>query len=67
MECEYGNYEKYNHQFNIPYGTLPDAAEVLEMFDWCTDQFGVENFHLLYRTLYFVNECDYTWFIMRWS
>ena len=48
---------------------IPDSSLINghEMFDWCTDQFGVENFHLLYRTLYFHNVEDYTWFIMRWS
>ena len=39
----------------------------IEMYNWCVKQFGQDNIRLLYRTLYFNREEDYTWFILRWT
>jgi len=74
MESEYGNFEKYNRQFNIPYGTL-DCGVIL---DWCWEQFGGDGYDNAwdyeiylddgaFYAFYFVNECDYNWFVLRWS
>ena len=48
---------------------IPNSVEYavsIEMFDWCTEKFGCNNFQLLYRTLYFHREEDYSWFMLRW-
>lgn len=48
---------------------IPNSVEYavsIEMFDWCTEKFGSNNFQLLYRTLYFHREEDYSWFMLRW-
>ncbi len=68
-------YEKFNYQFNIPYGSEQDGGEAI---DWCLEQFGGDGYDnkwdyeiylddWAYYAFYFVDECDYSWFIMRWS
>ena len=37
--------------YDIPYDV--EYVVAIEMFDWCTEKFGSNNFQLLYRTLYF--------------
>lgn len=69
------DYEKFNHQFNIAYGAEVNGGEAL---DWCFEHLGGTGYDNMwdyeiylddgaYYAFYFVNECDYVWFIMRWG
>ena len=49
------------------YDIIDDGMVTIEMHNWCVKQFGHDNIRLLYRTLYFNREEDYTWFMLRWS
>ena len=54
-----------NRSYDIPY--LKDHDPAMQMYNWCVEQFGKNNIRILYRTIYFNREEDYTWFILRWS
>ena len=51
--------------YEIPYFIDHDPA--MQMYNWCVEQFGQDNIGVLYRTIHFRREEDYTWFMMRWS
>ena len=54
-----------NRSYDIPY--FRDYDPAMQMYNWCEEQFGQDNIWVLYRTIYFNCEEDYTWFILRWS
>lgn len=64
MKCYRGYDMKCYRGYDIPYD---GGIDIIEMFDWCTEKFGSNNFELLYRTLYFHREEDYSWFMLRWA
>lgn len=60
---------RFNKNTSHPYGIQFQDTLLLPVgvLAWCKEQFKDDNWRYLSRSIWFNNEADRNWFILRWS
>jgi hypothetical protein len=56
----------YDDRRTFPYVVVLSTQTSIDQQDWCREQFN-DNVEFGWWTLYFKNEYDRNWFVLRWS